>query len=163
MQTSTKRGGLSAALVSLSVALIGVVAPAQNTDPQVGTWQLNFEKSTFSAGAAFQRATVKIEAVRTGTKVIVDAQSGGSVAHWEFTGNYDGRDGPISGNCQYGDMAARTRINATTVQTTYKKGGTVTATQSSVVSADGKTRTVTTRGVNAAGNPVNLVTVYERQ
>ena len=36
-------------------------------------------------------------------------------------------------------------------------------TQTSTVSSDGKTRTVTTKGVNAKGQPVNNVAVYERQ
>ena len=60
-------------------------------------------------------------------------------------------------------MVARTRINATTIQTISKKGGKVTTTQTSAVSADGKTRTVTTKGVNAAGQTVNNVAVYDRQ
>jgi hypothetical protein len=36
-------------------------------------------------------------------------------------------------------------------------------TQTSAVSSDGKTRTVTTKGVNASGQPVNNVAVYEKQ
>ena len=49
------------------------------------------------------------------------------------------------------------------MQTVSKKAGKVTATQQSVVSADGKTRTVTTKGVNATGQPVNNVAVYDKQ
>jgi hypothetical protein len=60
-------------------------------------------------------------------------------------------------------MIARTRINATTVQAIAKKAGKVTITQRSVVSADGKTRTVTTTGMNAKGQQVNNVAVYEKQ
>jgi len=44
-----------------------------------------------------------------------------------------------------------------------KKGGKVMTTQTSAVSADGKTRTVTSKGVNAAGNTVNNVSVYDGQ
>jgi hypothetical protein len=32
-----------------------------------------------------------------------------------------------------------------------------------VVSADGKTRTLTTKGTDAKGNPVDSTTVYDRQ
>ena len=163
MHTSMKRAYRRAAFTGLLVALLGVGVVAQGSDSQVGTWKLYFDKSTYRAGAVFQTATVKIEAVAARTRVVVDAQSDGSVTHWEYIGGYDGKDSPITGNCQYGDTAARTRINATTVQTIYKKGGTVTATQTSVVSADGKMRTVTTKGVNAAGTTVDMVTVYERQ
>jgi hypothetical protein len=87
----------------------------------------------------------------------------GTVRHWGYTTNYDGKDSPITGNCQYGDVAAVTRVDANTTRTIYKNGGKVTTTQTSVVSGDGKTRTVTAKGTNAAGQPVDNVTVYDRQ
>ena len=82
---------------------------------------------------------------------------------WEFTANYDGKDSPVTGNNPDADVVARSRINATTVQTISKKGGKVTTTQTSAVSSDGKTRTVTTKGVNGSGQQVNNVAVYEKQ
>ena len=60
-------------------------------------------------------------------------------------------------------LAVELRINANTVQTISKKGGKVTTTQSSVVSSDGKTRTVTTKGPNGSGQQVNNVAVYDKQ
>ena len=87
----------------------------------------------------------------------------GTMRHWEITAAYDGKDSKVIGNNPDADTIARTRIDANTVQTVSKKGGKVTTTQASVVSADGKTRTVTTKGVNAAGQPVNNVAVYEKQ
>jgi hypothetical protein len=41
-------------------------------------------------------------------------------------------------------MIARTRVDASTVKAVNKKGGKVTTTNTSVVSSDGKIRTVTT-------------------
>ena len=87
----------------------------------------------------------------------------GSVRHWEFTANYDSKDSKVTGNNPDADTVARTRIDASTVQTVSKKNGKVTTTQTSTVSADGKTRTVTTKGVNAAGQQVNNVAVYDQQ
>lgn len=164
MQTRMKRAYLSAAFAIVLAALLGGAVLAQGTDSQVGTWKLNLAKSKYSPGPAPKSATTKIEAVGAGTKVIVDqAQADGSMRHWEFTANYDGKDNRITGNNPDADMVARTRINATTIQTISKKGGKVTTTQTSAVSADGKTRTVTTKGVNAAGQKVNNVAVYDRQ
>ena len=85
------------------------------------------------------------------------------VRHWEFTANYDGKDVPVTGNNPDADMLARTRVNASTVKTVSKKGGKVTTTQTSAVSSDGKTRTVTTTGTNGAGQTVNNVAVYDKQ
>jgi len=70
---------------------------------------------------------------------------------------------PITGNSPYGDTVARSRIDARTVRSVNKKAGKVTATQTSVMAADGKTRTLTTTGVNAAGEKVHNVVVYEKQ
>jgi hypothetical protein len=134
------------------------------SDPQVGVWKLNVAKSKYSPGPVPKSATTRIEAVGAGTKGIVDQTlSDGTIRHWEFTANYDGKDSPVTGNNPDADVLARTRINATTVQTISKKGGKVTTTQTSAVSSDGKTRTVTTKGVNGSGQQVNNVAVYEKQ
>ncbi len=152
----------SVACLGLSSFLVGS-AFAQG-DPQVGVWKLNVAKSTYSPGPGPKSGTTTIEAAGTGTKVVVDqVLADGTKRHYEFTTSYDGKDSPVTGNNPELDTVARTRTNATTVQTTAKKGGKVTTTQTSVVSSDGKTRTVTTTGVNAAGQKVNNVAVYEKQ
>ena len=78
----------------------------------------------------------------------------GTPRRWESITKYDG-EVPITGANPEGDTVARTRVDARTVRSVTKKGGKVTITQTSVVSPDGKTRTVTTTGVNAAGQKVN--------
>ena len=44
-----------------------------------------------------------------------------------------------------------------------KQGGKPTITQTMVVSADGKTRTITTTGNDAKGQPIDSTTVYDKQ
>ena len=147
--------GLFASLVSTTFA---------QADSQVGVWTLNVAKSTFSPGPAPKSGTTRIEAAGAGTKVTVDQeQADGTKRHWEVTANYDGKDNPVTGNSPNADTVARTRIDANTVQTVSKKGGKVTTTALSTVSADGRTRTVTTKGTNAEGKPVHNVAVYEKQ
>ena len=164
MQAGMKRACLSAAIAGVFTAVLAGTALAQAADPQIGSWTLNLAKSTFSPGPAPKSGTTKIEAAGAGAKVIVDqAMADGTMRHWEFTANYDGKDSPVTGNNPDADMVARTRINANTVATVAKKGGKVTTSQTSAVSADGKTRTVTTKGVNAVGQTVNNVSVYDRQ
>jgi hypothetical protein len=80
-----------------------------------------------------------------------------------FTANYDGKDNPITGNCPYGDSVASTRVDANTTKNVYKKGGTVTVSQTHVVSADGKTDTITNTSTNAEGKTVTSVRVYDKQ
>ncbi len=54
-------------------------------------------------------------------------------------------------------------VDANTTEATLKMKGRVTLTTKAVVSADGKTRTLTTTGTNAKGQKVNNVVVFERQ
>jgi hypothetical protein len=137
---------------------------AQSSNSLVGTWKLNVAKSTFTAGTAPKSSTFTIEEAGPGIKATVDsAAADGTVAHWGFTANFDGKDNPITGNCPYGDSVASTRIDANTTQNIYKKGGTVTVTQKHVVSNDGKTDTITNTGRDAKGTIVSSERVYDKQ
>ena len=145
------------------VAGAGLVVQAQNTVP-VGTWKLDPAKSTYKPGPAPKSVVLKIEAAGMGATTTVDAVAAdGSTQHWAFTGNYDGKDVPITGNNPNGDTAARKRVNATTTETTYRKGGKITTVNTSVLSADGQTLTISVKGTDAQGRTVNNVQVYERQ
>ena len=87
----------------------------------------------------------------------------GPVQQYPDTSNLDGKDAPVAGNNPNADMIAVKRIDAHTLETVNKKGGKVTTTQKNVVSADGKTRTVTTTGTDAQGQKINNVGVFEKQ
>ena len=80
-----------------------------------------------------------------------------------YTTNLDGKDSPLTGNNPNADTLAVRRIDAQTLEAVSKKGGKVTITQRNVLSADGKTRTVTTTGTDAQGQKVNNVAVFEKQ
>jgi hypothetical protein len=154
---------LLSALVCLGLSAVSVGPALAQSDSQVGVWKLNVEKSTYSPGPKPTSGTTTIEAAGAGTKVSVDQTlPDGTKRQYSFTADYDGKDVPMVGNPDV-DTVARTRIDASTVQTVSKKAGKVMTTQTSTVSSDGKTRTVTTKGVNAKGQPVNNVAVYERQ
>jgi len=155
---------LTAAVMWLGLAAVIVVPVLAQADPQVGVWKLNVAKSKYSPGPVPTSATTTIEAAGKGTKVSVDqTMPDGSKRQWSVTADYDGKDTPVVGNNPDADTIARTRVNASTVRTVSKKGGKVTTTQTSAVSADGKTRTVTTKGVNGKGQTVNNVAIYDRQ
>lgn len=87
----------------------------------------------------------------------------GAAQQFSYTTSLDGKDSPITGNNPNADAIAVKRIDATTLEAVNKRGGKVTTTQRNVVSADGKTRTVTTTGTDAQGQKVNNVAVFEKQ
>ncbi len=164
MQTGTRQTVRFSVVALGLVLLVAGAVLAQGKDPHIGVWKSNIAKSKASPGTGSTSNALKIEAAGAGVKLTVDAVgTDGTVRHWSFTANYDGKDTPITGNSQWGDSAALTRVDANTWRTVYKKAGVVMATQTAVVSADAKTRTTSTKGKNVLGQAVDNVTVYERQ
>lgn len=163
MQAKKRHAYLFTAAAAVSAVVLGGTALAQSSNPHVGTWKLNVAKSKYSPGPGPKSGTTKIEAAGAGVKYVVDQVSAdGSVRHWEFTANYDGKDTPVIGNNPDADTVALTPVNATTVRLINKKGGRVTTTVTSVVSGFGRTRTITTTGTDGYGQAVNNVVIYEK-
>ena len=130
-------------------------------DANMGTWKLNEAKSTIPAGAT-KNHTVVYEAAGADTKVIVDGtDANGAATHNEWTGKFDGKDYPVTGD-PTADTRAYRRIGARTLAMTIKKGGKVTVTGRIIVTANGKSRTVMTSGTNAAGKKFNTNAVYDK-
>ena len=131
-------------------------------DPNMGTWKLNEAKSHFSPGSP-KNLTVVYEAAGDMIKVTVDGVDGeGKPTHNEWTGKFDGKDYPVTGD-PTADTRAYKRVNSRTLDLTNKKGGKVVVTGRIVVSADGRSRTVTTRGTNPKGKRVRNTAVYDKQ
>jgi hypothetical protein len=139
-------------------------APLQaQTDPHIGTWVLDVNRSKYTPGPP-PRAQTSIYTVEgQGWKVTTKGMGMlGQPTSTDFTVAFDGKDYPVRGNADWDAISAK-RINSQTIEFTRKKGGKVVQTATSVVSADGKTRTVTSTGVNAAGAKVNTVAVYTKK
>ncbi len=152
-------------VVTLGVVLgAGIVrVSAQASDARIGTWKLNVAKSKFSPGPAPQSLTSKVEASGDGEKVTIEGvNAAGTPTMSQYTANFDGKDYPLTG-VQNADKVSLKRIDAQTTVRTDKKGDTVVATLTRVVSQDGKTMTVTVKGTNAQGQAVDNVLVFEKQ
>ena len=133
------------------------------TNSEIGTWKLNVAKSTYSSGPGFKNLTLVFEAAGQGVKGSMEGvNADGSKYAWASTANYDGTDVPLTGSAIF-DTVSLKRINATTVEETRKKGSKVVRTLTRVVSADGKSFTVTVKGTNDQGHATNNVEVYEKQ
>ncbi len=147
-------------LTLLLCFVAGAVCLAES--PTMGTWKLNEAKSKIPAGAP-KNTTVMYEAAGDQIKVTVDGvNADGTPAHNEWTGSFDGKDYPVTGDSA-SDMRSYKQVNDHTLELTTKKDGKVMVTGKVVVSADGKTRTVTTSGKNAEGKKVSTVGVYDKQ
>ena len=153
-------------LVAVGVGCFLLVSPAisQSQDAWIGTWKLNPAKSKYSPGLAPKSSTLVSVAVDGGFKQTVDTVMAtlGLPTHSEVTAKLDGKDTPVKGNAN-ADTSAYTRVDSRSYDVVSKKNGKVTLTSRVVISADGRTRTVTQTGVDAQGKKVNNYLVYDRQ
>jgi len=141
--------------------LAGVVAFAAD-NPHMGTWKLNDSKSKIGAGAP-KNSTVVYSAAGDNVKVTVDGVDGtGKASHNEWTGKFDGKDCPVTGDAT-SDSRAYTKVDDKTLTFSQKKDGKVTTSGKIVISADGKSRTVTTTTTGTDGKKVNSTAVYDKQ
>ena len=148
-------------LLTLVVCFVGVAA-ALAADANVGTWKLNSAKSKFTPGTP-KNDTVIVEVAGDNMKITVDGTDGdGKPAHNVWTGKYDGKDYSVTGD-PASDMRSYTTVNARTLTLALKKGGKVTTTGRIVLSADGKSRTVTITGTDPQGKKVASTAVYDKQ
>jgi hypothetical protein len=132
------------------------------SDVNLGTWKLNEAKSKFPPGAS-KNTTVVYEAAGDNLKATVDGVDGsGKPTHSEWTGKFDGKDYPVSGD-PASDTRSLKKIDARTFDLTAKKDGKVTVTGRIVVSADGKSRTLTTNWTDSMGKKVKSTAVYDKQ
>ncbi len=154
---------LTMILSAAVLAAVAVPAHAQPTDPFMGTWRLNAQKSKYTPGPVPKSIVTIYEPAGKGLKVSVTNETAGAKIQYSYTSNLDGTDSPVTGNNPNADTVAVRRIDARTLEVVSKKGGKVTLTQRNALSADGKSRTVTTTGTDPQGQKVNNVSVFEKQ
>lgn len=154
-------------LFLLAAALaVSVPVAAQAQDAWIGTWKLNLAKSKYDpANLAPKSQTLKQDAVAgggfKGTTDGVDAQ--GKPTHTEQATMFDGKASEIKGAPDANTTRVYKRIDNRTYEYVQRVGGKLTTTARTVVSADGKTRTITTTGKDAQGRTINNVAFYDRQ
>ena len=153
---------MKAKTIALTISLVFVsVAMGFQTNPNMGTWKLNEAKSKFAGKT--RNHTVVYEPAGDQVKVIVDGvDENGNPTHNEWTGKFDGKEYPVTGDAN-SDVRSYRVINKNTLSLTGKKGGKTTLTGRVVISRNGKSRTVTTTTTNAEGKKATTVAFYDKQ
>ena len=145
----------------ISIISLALAAGSWAADDGVmGTWKLNEAKSKIAPGAP-KNHTVTYASAGDQIKVTVDGTDGeGKTIHSEWTGKFDGKDYPVTGDGT-ADMRSYKK-EGKDLELTNKKAGKVTVTGKIVVSADGKTRTVTLNMTDSKGEKVTSTAVYDK-
>jgi hypothetical protein len=151
------------ALVGLAFATALPQTGLAQSDPLIGTWKLNLTKSTYSSGPPPRSQTATFEAVGQALRVTlkgINAQ-GNPTKRVDMLFD-DGKSYPVTGVPNY-DAVSYKRGNDSTNEITATKAGKVVQTATNVMSADGKTLTMTVTGVNANGQQIKNVTIYNKR
>ena len=150
-----------AIVMTLGLCFVGVAACFAQ-DVNMGTWKVNEAKSKLGPGAP-KNNTVVYEAASDNVKVTIDGtDADGKPTHNEWMGKFDGKDYPVIGDPN-SDARSYTKIDDRTLGFNVQKGGKTTIAGRIVVSADGKSRTVTTSGTDSKGKKIRSTAVYDRQ
>jgi hypothetical protein len=149
-------------IVAIAALVLASVAVGFAADPNVGSWKLDEAKSKIPAGAA-KNLTVVYTAAGDSYKCVVDGvDAAGKPAHNEWTGKFDGKDYPVTGDAT-ADTRSLKLVRPGHYELTNKKDGKAVVTGTLEFSADNKTRTLTLHSTDAAGKKITSVAVYHRQ
>ena len=152
-----------------AVTILCLVVPGlllAQTNPAVGSWKLNVEKSKFPTGMAPKSLSRTVTADGDSVTYSFEGQGpDGSALKYSFTVKYDGKDYEVTGSgMPYGaDHIAIKRVNSHMFSATLKKDGKEVGTSTSTVSHDGKTTTLNSKGTDAKGNAVKTTSIYDKQ
>jgi hypothetical protein len=131
-------------------------------DLNMGTWKLNEAKSQIPAGF-MKNSTVVYAPEGDSIKVTTDGTGrDGKPVHTEWTGKFDGKDYPLTGDST-ADARSYKKVDAHTLSLANKKDGKATTSGRVVISKDGKSRTLNVTGTDASGNKVTSQAVYDKQ
>jgi hypothetical protein len=153
---------LVAVLSTLAVAALPRIGFAQS-DPFIGTWQLNLAKSKFNPNPAPRSQTVNFQAEGQNHKITIGTVDATGKSTTTITIRvYDGMPHPVTGNPDY-DSEVATRAAPNTVILNRTKAGKLVQTGTMTVSADGKSRSLATNGIDANGREVSNIQVFDKQ
>src|SRR6187401_3358568 len=110
-------------VVAVALSFVGAAA-CLAANPHMGTWKLNEAKSKIPAGM-MKNTTVTYAEEGDSVKVTTEGTSGdGSALHTEWTGKFDGKDYPLTGDPN-ADTRSYTKVNDHTLTLENKKSGSV--------------------------------------
>jgi len=149
-------------IFGLALALCFLTGGASFASVFQGSWKLNEAKSSRGHGSGKNTMVYYGWAFPLHTKVTIDGTDArGKAVHNEWIGEFDGKDYAVTGDPN-SDMRGYREVNDHTLDFWQKKNGKVTLRGRIVVSADGRTRTVTAWDGWRKHKRIKTVAVYDR-
>lgn len=150
-------------IIGATITAIGMFG----ADNSIGVWKRNVAKSTSSPTNPnpYKTQTTTRVAVDGGVKVTMAGErKDGTPANGTYTVKYDGKPAPVTVPGGAFDTIAVKQIDANNFTSeTSKKSGKYNMKGKTVISADGKTMTLTQSGTGADGKPLSITVVHDKQ
>jgi len=149
----------------LALGAVFCVPAFAQSNPAVGSWKLNLEKSKYNPGPAPKSMMRTLEAQGENVKYSFEGVSSeGTGIAYSFTVAFDGKESPITGSMPGGaDAISIKRTDANNFDATLTKAGKVVGTAKSEISKDGKVTTVTAQATGGDGQAITSTAVYDKQ
>ena len=150
------------AQVTLAIIFFVLAAAGATQTPFTGTWKLNPSKSKFGDSPRNSQTTVLRQVgdeLKSSSDIIY---AGGDKIHTEWSATLDGTPHPLEGDAHY-DTILITKVSDRTLKVVSKKGDDVSRSSQWVISRNGKTMTRTQKVLNAKGQNVDNVIVFDKQ
>lgn len=146
----------------IAISLIATRATA-STDPFVGEWKLNVQRSVYPAGTCPKQMMIEMTATARGVHYHSNtAYANGTTTQAQYVADYNGKQAAVMGDRGFLLPVSLKRIDSRTVLASYMRGTDLMATSRRVVSPDGRTMTITTKSRPSPGKWVTSVGLYER-
>lgn len=133
-------------------------------DAALGTWRFLPAESTYESGPAPRESQRVWEKAPNGQVRFIHTGVGatGQPFRTEFTVGYDGKPAPVTGGSLY-DSVSLQRVDARTIDQTFRKAGKITVQARRTISPDGTRMTIIAMGAKADGKPFRNKLVYARK
>jgi hypothetical protein len=142
-------------LAALVIVLFIWSAVLAQSNPFVGTWKLNLEKSKYNPGPPPQSQTRTWDAA--GMVMVNGVGATGKPLSYGYSIKGDGKESPTMGAIpNKADMISTKKVDANTYEATFTKGGKQVETTTFTVSNGGKTLTIHAKGSPEAGFVENI-------
>ena len=141
--------------------LAGSLVSAQS-NPFVGTWKLNIEKSKYEPGPAPKEQTRVWDA--SGKVDVQGIDASGKPRQYGYVVTFDSKGSATTGSVPSGgDTAVFKQIDHNTIEANFTKEGKHVETAKFVLAKDGKSMILTAKGVLPNGTAFNTVALWEKQ
>ncbi|MGI8431809.1 MAG: hypothetical protein ACR2MW_05900 [Chthoniobacterales bacterium] len=148
-------------IVTLAFSVLAAAACFAES-PQMGKWTLNEAKSKLDPTMGKNTTVIYSAAKGDKTKVeVTGVDKDGKPTHSVWVGKFDGKFYPVKGNLAYNQVMYK-MVNDRTNAISAMKDDKVLWTGEIAVAKDGKSRTVTVNGTDAAGKKFQNKAVYDK-